>query len=72
MFQVAWDPTNPELLASTSEDKLLKLWDTRTNSCATTIELKSTGCANLVWSPDGQNIVIAAKVLLSVASLLSF
>jgi len=58
--QVCWHPTNPDLLVSPSEDKSVRLWDTRTGSCAANLDGKYEGFTS-TWHPDGNTIICGGK-----------
>lgn len=60
VYQVCWDPTNADVLASTSSDKTLRFWDARIGQCTANIEFKYEGL-HLVWNPDGNNLLCAGK-----------
>lgn len=50
---LAWHPTDPNLLAAGSNDKLLKLWDIRAYKSPIRVERTKSGSLNLAWSPSG-------------------
>ncbi|TPX33346.1 hypothetical protein SmJEL517_g03789 [Synchytrium microbalum] len=50
--QITWHPSQPELIASTGNDKTVRLWDTRKSGTAQVIETKA-GNINMAWHPDG-------------------
>jgi WD40 repeat protein len=56
IFKVSWDPSNADRLASTSSDKTIKVWDTRTNKVTHSLECKSE-FQSVNWSADGVYLV---------------
>ncbi|KAF2068787.1 hypothetical protein CYY_009889 [Polysphondylium violaceum] len=51
--QLAWSPINSDILATASSDKTIKIWDTRSGKCTTTINTGGENI-NLAWYIDGQ------------------
>ena len=60
MDQLGWHPSNPDLLATASGDKTVKLWDSKSHKCVTTINTKGENI-NICWSPDGKTIAVGNK-----------
>jgi THO complex subunit 3 len=60
VYQVCWNPTNPDILASTSSDKSIRFWDARIGQCTTNIETKYEG-GKIIWNPDGNYLICAGK-----------
>jgi len=58
--QLRWHPTNPELLATASGDKTVRIWDARTSKCIATIPTKGENI-NINWAPDGKTIAVGNK-----------
>jgi len=58
--QLGWHPSNPDLLATASGDKTVKLWDSKSHKCVTTINTKGENI-NICWSPDGKTIAVGNK-----------
>jgi len=58
--QLTWDPTHPDLLASASSDKSVRMWDGRSGKCAANIPTKGENI-NIAWSPDGNVIAVGDK-----------
>lgn len=58
--QIIWHPSNPDLLASASADKTVKIWDARSKKQLASISTKGENI-NIAWSPDGQTIVTGSK-----------
>lgn len=67
--QICWSKTQPDMLISTSWDKNVILWDTRTDlkrksaKKVATVVTKGENI-NLCWSPDGNTIAVGSKVIL--------
>lgn len=58
--QLCWHPSNPDLLATASLDKTVRLWDARVQKSVATIATKGENI-NICWSPDGQTIGVGNK-----------
>ncbi|CAF2463214.1 unnamed protein product [Rotaria sp. Silwood2] len=58
--QLAWHPTVSHYVATASGDRLVKIFDTRTDRSNTTIETKGENI-NLAWSPDGTTLAVGNK-----------
>eukprot|EP00271_Cylindrocystis_brebissonii_P013411 TRINITY_DN33209_c0_g1_i1.p1 TRINITY_DN33209_c0_g1~~TRINITY_DN33209_c0_g1_i1.p1 ORF type:complete len:375 (+),score=36.18 TRINITY_DN33209_c0_g1_i1:148-1272(+) len=54
---VAWDPLNPDIVASGSSDKSLRLWDIRSGKCVQHLGLKAENI-NVVYRPDALEIAV--------------
>ena len=52
MDQLCWHPTKPDMLATASGDKTVRVWDARASKAVTTINTKGENI-NITWSPDG-------------------
>lgn len=56
---LAWHPTDGSVLASTTTDKTVRVWDAGTRKCTATIKLE--GCAgplNVAWAPGGGELCV--------------
>jgi len=58
--QLRWHPRNPDLLATASGDKTVRLWDARSTKSTATITTKGENI-NICWSPDGHTIAVGNK-----------
>ncbi|KAG1667545.1 THO complex subunit 3 [Nymphon striatum] len=58
--QLCWHPTHPDLLATASGDKTVRIWDSRSQKCAANVSTKGENI-NISWSPDGQTIAVGNK-----------
>ena len=58
--QLRWHPLHPDLLATASGDKTVRIWDSRTSKCITNISTKGENI-NINWSPDGKTIAVGNK-----------
>jgi len=58
--QLAWHPSIAHHVATASADRLVKIFDTRTDRSSTTIETKGENI-NLAWSPDGSTLAVGNK-----------
>lgn len=57
---VVWNPLQPELLASTSSDRNLALWDVRQGKPTALIPTEGD-IINCAYSPDGTTIVLGSR-----------
>lgn len=57
---LAWHPLNPDVLATASGDKTVKVWDAKKNREITSIPTKGDNI-NICWSPDGNNVAVGNK-----------
>lgn len=60
IYQLAWHPSIAHQVATASADRLVKIFDTRTDRSSTTIETKGENI-NLAWSPDGSTLAVGNK-----------
>lgn len=58
--QVCWHPTEPDILASVSLDKTLRIWDGKTGSCLKKVPIGGE-CINLCWHPTGSILAVGTK-----------
>lgn len=58
--QLTWHATHPDLLATASGDKTVRIWDTRTNKNTCTYNTKGENI-NITWSSDGNTIAVGNK-----------
>ena len=58
--QLCWHPSQPDLLATASLDKTVRLWDTRRSNAIQTFNTKGENI-NISWSPDGKTIAVGNK-----------
>ncbi|CAI5523758.1 unnamed protein product, partial [Closterium sp. Naga37s-1] len=54
---LCWDPLHPDLLASASQDKSVRIWDTRSARCQQSVTLKGENI-NVTYKPDGTHIAV--------------
>ena len=57
---MVWHPTNPQLFATASGDKTVRVWDVRTGKAAATVATKGENL-NITWSPKGETIAVGNK-----------
>ena len=56
VWSVCYSPTETNRLASASQDKMVKMWDTSTLECTATFEGHQHAVACVTFSPDGQTL----------------
>lgn len=57
---LSWNPMNPNLLATASMDKHVKIWDVRSIDPVDSIRLRNENIT-VCWSPNGQTIGVADR-----------
>ncbi len=58
--QLCWHPTNPDLLATASPDRSVRIWDARASKCVASVSTRGENI-NIDWSPDGKTIAVGNK-----------
>ena len=58
--QLAWSPTQADVLASTGSDRTLRIWQGGQVACKVSVPGDAAGL-NLCWDPDGTRIAIGSK-----------
>jgi len=58
--QLCWHPTNPDLLATASGDKTVRIWESRSSKALATIQTKGENI-NIAWSSDGKTLAVGNK-----------
>jgi len=58
--KISWHPESDSILASTSSDKTLKIWDIRTQKSVNTEKLSGSNSA-VAWNPNGSIIAVSNK-----------
>src|SRR5215216_2592849 len=58
--RIAWSPDG-SYLASPSEDKTIRMWDTSSGQCVHTLEGHTDTVHSVAWSPDGQRLASASQ-----------
>jgi len=58
--QLIWHPTDPDLLATASGDRTVRIWDYRSAKSVTTVNTKGENI-NITWSPDGKTLAVGNK-----------
>mmetsp|Transcript_25471 Transcript_25471/g.71224 ORF Transcript_25471/g.71224 Transcript_25471/m.71224 type:complete len:318 (-) Transcript_25471:351-1304(-) len=57
---LCWDPSHPDKLATASNDKAVRIWDTRAQKCSAEV-IGSGANINVTWSPNGQTIAFGNR-----------
>lgn len=58
--QLVWHPSDPELLATASGDRTVRIWESRSSKAVATINTKGENI-NIDWAPDGKTIAVGNK-----------
>jgi len=58
--QLCWHKSNPDLLATASGDKTVRIWDAKVAKCLQVIETKGQNI-NISWSYDGNYLAVGNK-----------
>lgn len=58
--QLCWHKSQPDLLATASGDKTVRIWDVRAGKCAHVINTKGENI-NIAYAPDGNAIAVGNK-----------
>ena len=58
--QLIWHPTDPDLLATASGDRTVRIWDYRSAKSVTTVNTKGENI-NITWSPDGKTLAVGNR-----------
>jgi THO complex subunit 3 len=55
--QLCWHPSSEQTLATTSQDRSVRIWDARASRCVHNIATKGSNI-NITWSPDANYIAV--------------
>lgn len=58
--QLSWHPMDPELLATASGDRTVRIWESRSSKAIATISTKGENI-NIAWAPNGKTIAVGNK-----------
>lgn len=58
--QLAWHPTDPNVFATASSDKTMRLWDARQSKSVQTVKTQGENI-NIAWAPDGSCVGVGNK-----------
>lgn len=58
--QLVWHPSDPDMLATASGDKTVRIWDARLSKAVANVATKGENI-NIAWSPDGKTIAVGNK-----------
>jgi len=58
--QLVWHPSDPDLLATASGDRTVRIWDYRTAKSIANVSTKGENI-NVTWSPDGKSLAVGNK-----------
>ena len=55
-----WHPSDPDMLATASGDRTVRIWDARLSKAVANIATKGENI-NIAWAPDGKSIAVGNK-----------
>jgi WD40 repeat protein len=58
--QLCWHPSDPDLLATASGDRTVRIWESRSSKSVANIATKGENI-NIAWAPDGKTIAVGNK-----------
>ena len=58
--QLVWHPSDPDMLATASGDRTVRIWDARLSKSVANVQTKGENI-NIAWAPDGKTIAVGNK-----------